>query len=209
MSGKKKLLTRRQRALRAGLSLAVLALLTFLIPLYHVFPGQAVQAVGDWYGLAPLRPVLTARLEEPSASGADRLYLAENEDALVAALLEFRPLFGWDAALYKAVDCSGSDSPWCGLIRTYALPYAYVFGRVADPDVKEIAFRAVYRPSLYSSLSQETVLTVNRASATGVDRDWYFLSSLPVPSGADGMLLCAVYWRADGGAETLLWELGG
>lgn len=209
MSGKKKLLTRRQRALRAGLSLAVLALLTFLIPLYHVFPGQAVQAVGDWYGLAPLRTVLTARLEEPSASGADRLYLAENEDALVAALLEFRPLFGWDAALYKAVDCSGSDSPWCGLIRTYALPYAYVFGRVADPDVKEIAFRAVYRPSLYSSLSQETVLTVDRASATGVDRDWYFLSSLPVPSGADGMLLCAVYWRADGGAETLLWELGG
>ena len=208
MSGKKKLLTRRQRALRAGLSLAVLALLTFLIPLYHVFPGQAVQAVGDWYGLAPLRTVLTARLGEP-LSGADRLYLAENEDALVAALLEFRLLSGWDAALYEAVDCSESDSPWCGLIRTYALPYAYVFGRVDDPDVKEITFRAVYRPSLYSSLSQETVLTVDRASAKGVERDWYFLSPLPVSTAFDDPLLCAVYWRADGGAETLLWELGG
>lgn len=208
MSGKKKLLTRRQRALRAGLSLAVLALLTFLIPLYHVFPGQAVQAVGDWYGLAPLRTVLTARLEEP-LSGADRLYLAENEDALVAALLEFRLLSGWDAALYKAVDCSESDSPWCGLIRTYALPYAYVFGRVDGPDVKEITFRAVYRPSLYSSLSQETVLTVDRASAKGVERDWYFLSPLPVSTAFDDPLLCAVYWRAEGGAETLLWELGG
>ena len=215
MSRKKHVLTRRQRALRQGLTLAVLILLVSLLHLYRPLPGQALQAEGDLYGLAPLQTVLTVQPEEtdgPPRLG--RLCLAENDGALMAATLEFRPLSGWEVTMDEVVDCTKGSSPQCGFFRPSqsAYSYAYVFGRVDDPDVKEISFRGVYRPYYGNSYEEEAVLTIRRETAVGRDGAWSFLTPLPEVFSQQLQLdlgLYAVWWSADGGEEAVLWELNG
>lgn len=126
---KKRLISRRHRALR-NIAIAVLViLLTRYVNLYSLTPMQAIEQAKERSGIFAPTEVVTY-CEVPEMHRFHRLYMIENENtvALTNTVLQF---IGWTTGSAFAVDCTEDRPVHCG---------AMALDRSRDNDGKHLAF---------------------------------------------------------------------
>ena len=126
---KKRLVSRRHRALR-NIAIAVLViLLTRYVNLYSLTPIQAIEQAKERSGIFAPTEVVTY-CEVPEMHRFHRLYMIENENtvALTNTVLQF---IGWTTGSAFAVDCTEDRPVHCG---------AMALDRSRDNDGKHLAF---------------------------------------------------------------------
>ena len=126
---KKRLVSRRHRALR-NIAIAVLViLLTRYVNLYSLTPMQAIEHAKERSGIFAPTEVVTY-CEVPEMHRFHRLYMIENENtvALTNTVLQF---IGWTTGSAFAVDCTEDRPVHCG---------AMALDRSRDNDGKHLAF---------------------------------------------------------------------
>lgn len=167
---KKRLISRRQRALRnIGIAVIVI-LLTRYVNLYSLTPMQAIEQAKERSGIFAPTEVVTY-CEVPEMHRFHRLYMIENENtvALTNTVLQF---IGWTTGSAFAVDCTEDRPVHCG---------AMALDRSRDNDGKHLAF---YYGRVDSSLVERVEIVEIVLEKTPIDPDdrfKYITDTIDIP----------------------------
>lgn len=136
---RKKLPTRRKRALKRLLiaALAMLLVNHFML-LGQLLPIQAIRQVEERQGTGRTRVV--TRLHAPEIYTTMLLYLTENENTTLLAD-GYLSIYGWMAGFGTALDCTEDDPLYAGMVDLSHDDgnVSCFFGRVDDPNIETVA----------------------------------------------------------------------
>lgn len=136
---KKRMPSRRQKALRWCGAL-VLALALFpLLGLYCPFPSQAADLMADKQDLQDVETVLWYRDQELRQSNyLRRPCLIANEDALVFFLANFNGTYGWNSGVWMKVETWTDAGLYAGIMGYRPEGAAWLAGKLKDPDIESL-----------------------------------------------------------------------
>ncbi|MBR5571278.1 MAG: hypothetical protein IKV99_01355 [Oscillospiraceae bacterium] len=110
----KKMITRRQRAIRNIIITLVVIVLHTSISGYSLSPHIALEYAKDRNGIYDPTEVVTSCLV-PQMHRIHRLYMIENENAVALSSAVLRAI-GWEGSFVWAVDCSEERPVHCGYV---------------------------------------------------------------------------------------------
>ena len=135
---KKRILTRRQSALKAAaVTLAVILFVNHVMHLGQIFPIQTVWQLEGRAGIEHTRVV--KRSSVPEIHRTHIAFLSENEKATLFSSCGLT-LYGWSPAFHVALDCTGEEPLYAGasyMHRDDSRAW-YFFGRVDDPAIQRV-----------------------------------------------------------------------
>lgn len=147
---KKRLTTRKRRALRRVLILLILVIASWVLGSYGYLPSDNLRELEEMQGVG--RMEVLRRIWNPATDGWNRMvYLSVNENAVMLSGCFWNPFEGWTGSTYSIIDCSKEEVPVHSLIhletrdgedgkRITNAPVR-TYGRVDDPDVEVIELR--------------------------------------------------------------------
>jgi len=138
MKKKKRILTRRQSALRAAV--ITLAVMVFVVHVMHIgllFPVQAVWQLEERAGVEHTRVV--KRSPTPEIQKTNIAFLSENDEATLFSSC-YLTIYGWLANFHVALDCTGEEPLYAGVsyMSRDENQAWYFFGRVDDPAIQRV-----------------------------------------------------------------------
>ena len=138
MKKQKRILTRRQSALRAAaIALAVMLFLNHVMHLGLIFPVQTVWQLEERAGIEHTRVV--KRSHTPEIQKTNIAFLSENDEATLFSSCHLT-IYGWMANFHVALDCTGEEPLYAGvsyMSRDENRAW-YFFGRVDDPAIQRV-----------------------------------------------------------------------
>ena len=138
MKKKKRILTRRQSALRVtAIALAVMLFLNHVMHLGLIFPVQTVWQLEERAGVEHTRVV--KRSPTPEIQKTNIAFLSENDEATLFSSCHLT-IYGWMANFHVALDCTGEEPIYAGvsyMSRDENRAW-YFFGRVDDPTIQRV-----------------------------------------------------------------------
>lgn len=149
---KKKLETRKHKAIRRTVIFFVWLLLAASCHLYGIFPMQAVRDTEENYNTGRTQAVRRMAPPAEIKVGARLFYLTANEHAVLLSAVQFHPLYGWLDSTGAPLDCSRKAPVYAGVWAVHngegeskGVPSAYyIFGRVDEPDIAKLRIRVQY-----------------------------------------------------------------
>jgi len=138
MKKKKRILTRRQSALRAAV--ITLAVMVFVVHVMHIgllFPVQAVWQLEERAGVEHTRVV--KRSPTPEIQKTNIAFLSENDKATMFSSC-YLTIYGWMANFHVALDCTTEEPLYAGVsyMSRDENQAWYFFGRVDDPAIQRV-----------------------------------------------------------------------
>lgn len=138
MKKQKRILTRRQSALRAAaIALAVMLFLNHVMHLGLIFPVQTVWQLEERAGIEHTRVV--KRSHTPEIQKTNIAFLSENDEATLFSSCHLT-IYGWMANFHVALDCTGEEPLYAGvsyMSRDENRAW-YFFGRVDDLAIQRV-----------------------------------------------------------------------
>lgn len=135
---KKRILTRRQSALRAAaVTLAVILFVNHVMHLGQIFPIQTVWQLEERAGISHTRVVDRSRT--PEIQRTNIAFLTANDKATMFSSC-YLTIYGWMANFHVALDCTGEEPLYAGasyMHRDDSRAW-YFFGRVDDPAIQRV-----------------------------------------------------------------------
>ena len=134
----KRILTRRQSALRAAV--ITLAIMVFVVHVMHIgllFPVQAVWQLEERAGVEHTRVV--KRSPTPEIQKTNIAFLSENDEATLFSSC-YLTIYGWMSNFGVALDCTTGEPLYAGvnyMSRDENRAW-YFFGRVDDPAIQRV-----------------------------------------------------------------------
>ena len=134
----KRILTRRQSALRAAV--ITLAVMVFVVHVMHIgllFPVQAVWQLEERAGVEHTRVV--KRSHTPEIQKTNIAFLSENDEATLFSSC-YLTIYGWMSNFGVALDCTTGEPLYAGvnyMSRDENRAW-YFFGRVDDPAIQRV-----------------------------------------------------------------------
>jgi len=147
---KKRLSTRKRRALRRVLILLALVIASWALGSYGYLPSDSLREMEEMQGIG--RTEMLRRIWSPATDGWNRMvYLSANENAVMLSGCFWNPFEGWTGSTYSIIDCSAEEVPVHSCVHlesnsgegekmTTMVPVR-TFGRVDDPAVEVIEMR--------------------------------------------------------------------
>ena len=147
---KKRLSTRKRRALRRVLILLILVIASWALGSYGYLPSDNLREMEEMQGVG--RTEVLRRIWSPATDGWNRMvYLSANENAVMLSGCFWNPFEGWTGSTYSVIDCSKEEKPVHSLVhfeardgkngkRVTNAPLR-TYGRVDDPAVEVIEVR--------------------------------------------------------------------
>lgn len=207
---RKKLLTRRRRAVRwAVLAALVILAANQVLRTALLLPIQAIRQAEEMEGTG--RTQVVEKMHVEGIRAAHLLYLTENENAALMAST-YLTAHGWETCQGMALDCSGDAPLYAGYYQTYQVGGGEafcLFGRVEDPTIETLAFRLSYRAygssaSDYQDL-EETASVVQAEFLEKEDRRYFLLRLPPANWRTDcGVSISVTAYDAEGRAAAEL-----
>lgn len=138
MKKQKRILTRRQSALRAAaITLVGMVFMVHVMHLGLIFPVQTVWQMEERAGIKHTRVVKRSSVSEIHRTHI--AFLSENEEATLFSSCGLT-LYGWSPAFHVALDCTGDEPLYAGasyMHRDDSRAW-YFFGRVDDPAIQRV-----------------------------------------------------------------------
>ena len=135
---KKRILTRRQSALKAAaVTLAVILFVNHVMHLGQIFPIQTVWQLEERAGISHTRVVDRSRT--PEIQRTNIAFLTANDKATMFSSC-YLTIYGWMANFHVALDCTGEEPLYAGasyMHRDDSRAW-YFFGRVDDPAIQRV-----------------------------------------------------------------------
>lgn len=107
---RKKVPSRRARAVRRVLLLAALLALWGTAGGYGFLPSKGIRANEETVNLGPTEVLRDLGALPLKGAGWSRAYLSANENGMLLSLCRFEPLYGWLDYGFSALDCSGEGA---------------------------------------------------------------------------------------------------
>ena len=138
MKKQKRILTRRQSALRAAaITLAVMVFMVHVMHLGLIFPIQTVWQLEERAGIEHTRVV--KRSPTPEIQKTNIAFLSENDKATMFSSC-YLTIYGWMANFHVALDCTTEEPLYAGVsyMSRDENQAWYFFGRVDDPAIQRV-----------------------------------------------------------------------
>lgn len=138
MKKQKRILTRRQSALRAAaITLAVMVFMVHVMHLGLIFPVQTVWQLEERAGVEHTRVV--KRSPTPEIHKTHIAFLSENDEATLFSSCHLM-IYGWMSNFHVALDCTTEEPLYAGMsyMSRDGKQVWYFFGRVDDPAIQRV-----------------------------------------------------------------------
>lgn len=138
MKKQKRILTRRQSALRAAaITLAVMVFMVHVMHLGLIFPVQTVWQLEERAGVEHTRVV--KRSPTPEIHKTHIAFLSENDEATLFSSCHLM-IYGWMSNFHVALDCTTEEPLYAGVsyMSRDGKQAWYFFGRVDDPAIQRV-----------------------------------------------------------------------
>ena len=135
---KKRILTRRQSALKAAaVTLAVILFVNHVMHLGQIFPIQTVWQLEERAGISHTRVVDRSRT--PEIQRTNIAFLTANDKATMFSSC-YLTIYGWMANFHVALDCTGEEPLYTGAsyMSKDENQVWYFFGCVDDPKIQRV-----------------------------------------------------------------------
>ena len=139
---RKKILTRRQRALRNFVIALVIILLHTSVSGYSLTPHLALEYAKDRNGIYDPTEIVTTQWV-PEMHRGHRLYMIENENTVALSSAVLRAI-GWEGSFVWAVDCAEARPIHCGYVsmskrgQDDGNRQVFCYGRIGAEDITRL-----------------------------------------------------------------------